>query len=338
MLDSTHDIQRSEMADPCFAFVIPVRNPLDEKVKDYRTIESLLRMTISSLLRQTHPNVAVVVVCHGAPEWSTEFDDRVRFLNVSNDDVFGPDQHATTIDKGMRFTVGTLYAADTFDPELIMLLDADDYANVRLAEHLLPLHAAGNDVDCYMIHRGVHAGVQVGHDYVTRYRYAVEVEEFDFTCGSCRVFDTASLLESLTSIDAVIRDRFGGWAEADERGCVIVHPDPLEWLLRSVESAKEDRDHIINVLGRHTRQRRAFSVRYVDIVGAAKGCGHGNHNGPRAGAVHWHRAKRNMGVGEFLKTFGLPKQRWSLSVLDRIRARAADRKAGRVWADKYART
>ena len=38
----------NEHTDKCFAFIIPVRNPLDKQVKDYRVIEALLEKTVAS--------------------------------------------------------------------------------------------------------------------------------------------------------------------------------------------------------------------------------------------------------------------------------------------------
>ena len=319
------------------AFIIPVRNPRDKKVHDYGVIEALLRSTVSSILKQSHSEVHVVVVGHQAPRWADEVESRVHFIDVSHDDVFAPDQNPVKIDKGLRYVIGTLYALHRLRPTLIMLLDADDYVNVKLAEYVLELRHRSPDVDCYMINRGVHAGVSVDSKYNVCVRFAIEVDEFDFTCGSCRIFEAESLRAKLRQIDASIEDRFEEWGPSDATHCIPVGDERLLWFVRATSPCWDERDHLINVLGRHTRQKAAFRVQYVDLVGAAKGCGHGNHDGPRQGAVHWHRATRNVPLTEFLSDFGLPPQRWSAAAWARFRARTADKQAGRLWTDKYAR-
>lgn len=43
------------------------------------------------------------------------------------------------------------------------------------------------------------------------------------------------------------------------------------------------------LLGQHVHHWPPFQLAEYPTLGAAKGCGHGNHDGPRRGAVHWER-------------------------------------------------
>ena len=71
-----------------FVFVIPVRNPKDDKVTDYQCIETALCETVLSLTSQTWKNTHVVIVCHHIPDWSSRFRDKVTFLNVDHIPIF----------------------------------------------------------------------------------------------------------------------------------------------------------------------------------------------------------------------------------------------------------
>jgi len=320
-------------SEKCLAFVIPLRHPEGRKVSDYRTIEALLERTVRSLLKQTHRKIAVVVVCHRVPDWAADLDDRVRFLDVSDDASFGADQHPTAVDKGLRYAIGTLYAAATFRPDLVALMDADDYIHVELAERLLSVHTANANIDGYIINRGVHLGVEVDEGHRIRYKFGVVVREFDFTCGSCRVFDAGRLVRRLLDIAPEIERRFSDWPEFDERMGLRVQNEPMHLLLSATEEDRNKENHIINLIGRHVKQQRYFEFRQVDFVAAAKSCGHGNHTGPRRGAVHWFRVVRRVPLRKCLSMFGLPPQRWSFDYLAMIGARAADKRAGNVWSD-----
>ncbi|HUF08260.1 MAG TPA: sulfotransferase [Rhodothermales bacterium] len=319
--------------DRSFTFVIPVRNPLDSKVDDYRTIDTLLEMTVRSLFMQTYPNVSVVVCCHGAPDWAEKYPDRLRFLDVSNHDAFRPDQNHVVIDKGLKYVIGALYATTAFDPDLIMLIDADDYVNVELAERLLRVQAGQGLVDGYVINRGLHVRVDVDPGSAIRYEFALMVRDFDQTCGSCRIFDAKRLAARIREIDADIVRRFTVWPSPDARHAVPVPESPVQWLWDVTTGRRERPDNLVNLLGRHTKQHGYFEFRPVDFVGAAKGCGHGNHDGPRGGTVHWQREIGRIPIDEFLSTFGLPYQEGSFTDEEIRLAKAADKASGRIWDD-----
>lgn len=318
----------------CCAFIIPVRHPKGKKVSDYGTIEALLKTTVHSLLNQTHRNVSVIVVCSQVPDWANELDRRVTFVDVSNDDVFDPDLYHFEIDKGLRYAVGSLYAISTVRPDLIMLLDADDYVHVELAERLLSNHNGDSNLDGYLIRRGIHLGVDVQADRSVRYSFAVEVREFDFTCGSCRIFDASRLAERLLEMSPETAKRFASWQTDNSGSVVSAARETLQWLAEITEKDRAKDDHIINLMGRHERQTPYFQFQEVDYPAAAKGCGHGNHTGPRRGAIHWFRVVRRIPLSECLKAFGLPRQRWSFDYLAMVRTRSADKRAGNVWEDK----
>jgi hypothetical protein len=288
-----------------FTFIIPVRNPFDEKVSDYRVIETLLRKTVDSLTKQQVVKSNIIVVCHQVPSWSIAFGEQVTFLDVSKSSVFPPDTNPVRVDKGLKYTIGSLYAKKTFDPSLIMLMDADDYVNCNLAQSLIGFNPFSFKLDGYLITKGVHVALKINEDYSVNYIESYLVKDFDKTCGSCRVFRTNSLLEKLRSIDIDIEKYFSDWPQRKNNGSVEVPDKSISWLSEKTKSNYLNEDSIINILGRHINQNQYLKLKPVSIVGAAKGCGHGNHDGPKQGDMHEDKIMREIHIDQFQHLFGL---------------------------------
>ncbi|HUF08264.1 MAG TPA: hypothetical protein VMO47_03010 [Rhodothermales bacterium] len=299
-------------ADKLLAFVIPVRHPDDRKVTDYRAVEAVLRKTIDSVFSQHHTNFAVVVCAHRVPSWAAEYDGRLRFVDVTGCPRFIPNGDNRR-DKGMKLIVGTLYALSTLDPSLVMLMDADDYVNTRLGAYLISRGDMDASFDGYLITRGAHAWIRFDERWRVSYEYAVTVRDFNRSSGSCRIFKPSVLKAMLQSIDGGIEQRFQPWPQAGEQRDVRVSETPLRWLWGTADSIPQSRDSVIELMARHVDQTQHFNLVPVEFLGAAKGCGHGNHQGPRGGAVHWDKAVKMMGMRSFLESFGLADQPWSLS-------------------------
>ncbi len=309
------------LSQQTFAFVIPVRNPRDSKVKDYATVLALLKKTIHSLLQQTHPNIQIVIVGHGAPEWCKDLEPRVTFLDVSNCTTFKPDGLYKNIDKGLRWTTGVMYARNKFSPELVMLLDADDYVHVQLATHLLRrLRDEPDDVsDGFLVDQGVHALVQVDSNHAIRYRNAFAVRDFNRSCGSCRIFKTGRFIEALREIDPDIESRFQLWDAPDDRRCVRVPDEYVKWLFQETQGFHQSEQGILGVVGRHGKQDLYFQLVSVAMPGAAKSCGHGNHEGSRQGAPHWERMIQPISLKHFFRDFGIEPDGGSVPCFSRLR-------------------
>jgi hypothetical protein len=325
--------RRAGDAPEPFVVVIPVRNPKDDKVNDYAVIESLLERTVTSVLRQTHPATSVVVVCHGAPAWAKGYAGDVHFLDVSDDPVFPPNTHDVKVDKGLKYTLGAAYARAHLSPELILLMDADDYANVRLAETVLAERADHGELDAYLVEKGVHVVVRVEDDRTIAFDEAYAVDRFPGSCGSCRVFEAESLLARIDAIAPGLRDALAEWPARGDDLTVRVPREHSQRLWDATEGTREDEPSIIQILGRHTHQHEYLVLRAVPLLGAAKGCGHGNHDGPMGGGVHQHRVAGEIDIDDFLDAFGLREgppptlrrlQRAAFSMSRRLRGR--DRK------------
>jgi|GEM_PF-5046872 hypothetical protein len=298
-------------ANQNFSFIIPVRNPFDEKVSDYRVIETLLRKTIDSLTKQQGVKSNVIVVCHQVPSWSMAFGEQVTFLDVSKSSVFPPNTNPVRVDKGLKYAIGALYSKKTFDPGLIMLMDADDYVNCNLAQSLIGFNPFSFKLDGYLITKGIHVALEVNKDYSVNYIESYLVKDFDKTCGSCRVFRSNSLLEKLRYIDADIEKYFSDWPQRKNDGSVEVTEKSILWLSEKTKSSYMNEDNIVNILGRHINQNRYLKLKPISMVGAAKGCGHGNHDGPKQGNMHKDKILEEYPIEKFSALFGIKEKDYS---------------------------
>jgi hypothetical protein len=115
------------------AFITSLRHPAN--AADYAAVEELLEGSLRSVCAQDHHEFVVIVTGNRAP--SFELPPRVHFVPVD----FAPPPaeagpHASrssfVLDKGSKIGIG-LVAARRFDPDMVMIFDADDFVSRRLA-------------------------------------------------------------------------------------------------------------------------------------------------------------------------------------------------------------
>ncbi|MEO1295403.1 MAG: hypothetical protein AAFW75_06300 [Cyanobacteria bacterium J06636_16] len=292
-----------------FVFVIPVRNPKDDKVTDYQCIETALHETVRSLTSQTWQNTHVVIACHRIPDWSTHFGDKITFLNVDHIPVFPPNTNPVRVDKGLKYILGILYAHHVLNPALIMPMDADDYINVTLAKNLTWRSRFDRGIDGYLVKKGLHVNLRITPEYAIKYEAAYQIKGFDQSCGSCRIFKADKLVQRLKSIAPDIIERLGQWPTKSADESVTVPVEPVIWLSDSSKSAYLTEDSMVNILGRHIRQKEYFKFSKLSAIGAAKGCGHGNHDGPRQGEIHQDKLIGEFPLAKFHQAFGLASKK-----------------------------
>lgn len=286
---------------PCFAFVIPVVHPDGRKVSDYGVVENVLRETLTSLCAQDHQNTKIVVVCHRAPNWADQCAPNVHFLTIGDHPAFAANRNHVQIDKGMKYTIGSMFAIDHLGASLVMLMDGDDFIHRGLAAKLLADDAPQSGMDGYIIIGGYHALVQPISEGIA-IRGVFEVEDFDRTCGSCRVFTASELVRHMQRL---IPDYARLSALLDAKN----HSDISDVLIDHIDAVASGVDNqpdsLIRILGRHVRQHSFLDFLELNQPWAAKGCGHGNHDGRQRGDVHWYRITAVKRTGEFIKEFGL---------------------------------
>lgn len=296
-----YDPQRSAPRWDRTSFVIPVVHPSGKKVRDYGTVENILRETLRSITAQTSGVERVVVVCHRLPGWHAEFSGLVRFLNVGDHAGFAAGRNDVQVDKGMKYALGLQYAFASHASPYVMLMDGDDFLHqdfCRTVEERMP-DCPGRDG--FIVTEGWNASLRRrGPKMFSEAVYRVSA--FDKTCGSCRVFFTQPLQTRLAGFCPELAS-LRAEDIADKDGNI------LERVLNSVVQTTDQigvaDDRFVRVIGRHVNQEPCFDFAALDVPLVAKGCGHDNHDGPRGGDIHWHRVVGVRNGFWLLRNFGL---------------------------------
>lgn len=294
-----------------FVFILPVVHPKGNKVNNYHHVEVALKKTIESLQNQTYSDVKIVVVCSQIPTWVNQIGSNVFFLDLSDSEIFAANRNDVKVDKGLKYFLGILYAAAHFEPKFYMLADADDYVNSQLAEYsfkALSSNFGQKEIDGYLIDKGLQVEVNFSSDNKLNYGNAYLVKKFNTSCGTCRVFKQENLTQKILEIDPNIFKKSRKWMP-NRLGNITKVPSALSTWLDELCRENYFQDwHIVNVLGRHIKQAEYFNFLLFPHMGAAKACGHGNHDGPRRGGLHEKKIIGEFPIKVFKKKFGIQQK------------------------------
>ncbi len=299
------------VAVPEVTIAIPVVHHLHTNVTDYPKVELLLKRTVYSCLQQRHVDPRIIVVGTKVPRWFPEDDPHLLYVDVGCSDQFAG-KLDVRLDKGLKYLLSLLLSEILFgDSRLMVTADADDYlhGDVCSAVNALDQKLAHKPIDGYIWTRGLNVLVRDLGDGNLDCTAAIEIDQFNKACGTCRVFrvDRLSRLadEKIHGIER-LRDWLSSLHLETQGGPILSFPAELEAEMRAILVAENiGREDLVPVLGRHIRQRRIFKIRYLPWVGGAKGCGHGQHDGPNRGALHLRRKVRSIPIEDFLTSFGL---------------------------------
>jgi hypothetical protein len=289
------------------AVVIPLVHPRHDAVTEYAVVERLLRATVASVLRQQDDRVRVVVAGHRVPEWGPAMGERVLFLDLGDHPALAPGKARDGrefLDKAKKLATGSLVADRLWRPDHLMLMDADDFIHVSLADALAGGGLGPGGKDGYVLTRGYHA-LLTDRTETLAVRAAIAVESFDRTCGSCRIFRADALMHRIEVLAPGAGQLLPGQTRA------MLAPRVVERVVTCLAAALEQGaagHRAAQALGRHMWREDGLDLQPVRQPLAAKGCGHGNHVGWRGGAVHWHRATGALPVDRFMGRFGLEGQ------------------------------
>jgi hypothetical protein len=285
-----------------FAFVMPIVHPASDSVSDYSVVERLLRATITSVLSQTHPDVTAIVVCERAPAWAGEYSGRAVFLEIFGHPAFVANPANRTLDKSKKYCLGALYALVVHDASWVMLMDGDDFVNTGLASRIAELGVPAG-MDGYFIRRGLHALLEPAPDAI-RMRAAFVIDDFNKTCGTCRIMTADALSALLARIDRDILD-LGRSLSGKGSNVIRIDHGFIDTVMKLLEPYCDDPRGPVFLLGKHMNLEPEIRLAPIDDVLSCKGCNHGNNVGRRGGDVHWHRVKGAQSPTEVIRTFGV---------------------------------
>jgi hypothetical protein len=243
-------------------------------------------------------------MCHKVPAFASQMPDNVRFLNIGPAPLLPPSQSDVQLDKGLKYILGILWALNDGASRFIMPCDGDDFLHRDLMRKAFSNEERLGNTDGFVVTNGVHALVEWTNERLSLLK-AYKVRDFHLTCGTCRIIRVGSLQDALAPYGEKLPTLAGRWKTDAAGRETVVDPKSLKTLIRALEPDFDDHQAIIRLLGRHAQQFPAF--RFTPLKGnlVAKGCGHGNHDGPRGGDVHWHRITGNMKNRAFIRQFGL---------------------------------
>ncbi|MCB1418177.1 MAG: hypothetical protein KDJ74_03905 [Notoacmeibacter sp.] len=287
-----------------FGVVIPLVHPQGSKVSDYSQVEQVLRITLASILNLDGGPARVAVVCHRVPDWASSMPETVRFLDLGDHALLAPGQHDVQIDKGLKYLLGLHWMLGTTDAAWIMPADGDDFLHRSLINTVRGQTPLAEGLDGFLVTEGVHAALRWNGDRLA-VQSAFKVAEFNRTCGTCRIFDAARLAAATSKLLASLPVAAECFDEDKAARVLTPKPGVVDGLMKQAASVQDAEDGIIRLLGRHVRQSPSFRFAMLPGALAAKGCGHGNHDGPRHGEIHWNRMTGFMGNKAFAAAFGL---------------------------------
>lgn len=170
-----------------FTFLLKLRHP--DNARDYARNVAMLELTLESLLsQQTQHPFEILLVCNRAPELRIQ-DSRLRFLVVdfpASGQGKASRQGALDCwrDKGAKVAAGLLRLRER-PPERVFIMDADDWVDTRLVEHVM------SRPDVHFWHADAGYLVDFANGTRTRKRGLVRY------CGSTLVFDYPRLMAAL---------------------------------------------------------------------------------------------------------------------------------------------
>lgn len=286
-----------------FAFVMPLIHPEHKRVGNFDRTLMALRGTLETLLRQTNPDIAVVVCCHRLPPWHEEIDPRVHFLVFEDhpelpfEEYFVYNCKASIVDQGLKNSIGSAYAIDRLNAEYIMVMDADDFVRTDLVQDVLDGKLPAMGRDGWNLSGGYN--IEIENDETSlKLRNVYEVRGFHRNCGSCRVFSSAALDGHFDRIAPHLADVREQLPHASKG---IVPSTVIEAVLKGVRADTSQHAPFM-VFAVHKRQERLFDFADVSEAYGAKGCGHSNHAGHDG--IFWYRVIRQCPVAPFMREFG----------------------------------
>lgn len=199
------------------AFITSLRNPLNSD--SYDRVEHLLQTTLNSVCSQLDEDFIVIVVGNRIPAF--DLPEKVQFVQVDFPPptmTVGPRTEIKPFvwDKGTKIGIGLIHARQ-FDPDYVMIFDADDFVSNRIAG----FSNARKGRPGWVIDNG---WMYSGARNVFR-----KIPRFNKTCGTCFIlpFEAYGVPTSMRT-DATQSEVAAGFGERLYR-ILGAHRDAFEW-------------------------------------------------------------------------------------------------------------
>ena len=154
-----------------FIFIIPL--VAKSRSKDWKHVNYLLGLTVRSIYGQTNQNFRIIVSCHDEPDLEKNLKDKIEYVKVD----FTPGAPVENLegngqrDRNWKVCHG-LVAARKYDPDYIMVMDADDWLQKDVVDNILSTQPENG----YFFDKGYELDYSTGRAY-TR-------DDMTHLCGS----------------------------------------------------------------------------------------------------------------------------------------------------------
>ena len=112
-------------------------------------------------------------------------------------------------------------------------------------------------------------------------------------------------MEKYLLLDNKIIDNFNIWPDIQEHNYLDVPTEPIMYLHNLAKETYSNLDNVVVMMGRHILQKEYFNIFNLPIIGAAKGCGHGNHVGRNGNVITESRIFSSYPIDSFYTNFGV---------------------------------
>jgi len=283
-------------------FLVPIIHPKHPNVTDYSRVERLLELTVESALSQTCEDSYVVVSCHRRPAWADRMGHRALLIELPDHPAFEPGRWDRRVDRMIKQSIAAFAAQLRWAPDHMMLLDGDDFVARTLAAQLADGSLGPGGFDGYLLRHGYHVPLRIEGERVA-VRSTFKLDDFDRTCGSCRIFHASALLDRIADLVPGAREHATFLAEDGATD----FPPLLADFENAVARYGDAFESPLAVLGRHVQLEGHLDLAPVAEPLAAKGLGHGNHVGRARGTIRWQNVVGMEPVTSFMTRFGLDR-------------------------------
>ncbi|MEQ9359077.1 hypothetical protein [Coleofasciculus chthonoplastes] len=101
---------------------------------NWERVSGIFENSLRSAYNQIDPDFRIVVVCHETPKLQHSYDERVEIINVGFPPPTQVNTNLTMQDKWRKLAVGMIRVGELC-PDFVMIMDADDLVNRRLAHY-----------------------------------------------------------------------------------------------------------------------------------------------------------------------------------------------------------
>lgn len=173
-----------------FVFLSCIRHP--DTSNNYKRIEELFETCAHAVCGQTNKNFIYIVVCNQIPEISFS-DERIKFVEVNIEKPVGH-RESVLMDRANKRLIGLTYANKFYEPEYIMMLDADDLVSRDLVEKIESNEKMKNT-----------GGFRIDKGYLFDLKNQKWQRKYGMNryCGSTLVFKYGQISEEFDIIDSI---------------------------------------------------------------------------------------------------------------------------------------